>query len=399
MDIFNSPEDVIRRSRPDLPVTCFRPRALEGAAQWFLNNIPAKILYAVKANPAPHVLQGLYAAGIRHFDAASIPEIALVAENCPGAHIAFMHPVKSRLAIEQAYFDFGIRDFSFDSMEELEKIIAATGNSKDLNLLLRLAMPEGSAQLALTKKFGAELEAALGILKSARKVAKRLGICFHVGSQTMDPATYFDALGLVGDLLRAIPRTRIDIIDIGGGFPSIYPGMVPPELNSFKNAIEQGLARLPHPERYEIWAEPGRALVAESASVVVKVELRKGDVLYINDGTYGSLFDAGHLGFRYPVRLIRPSIGGTAAPLKPFAFYGPTCDSIDFMPGPFLLPEDVREGDYIEIGQLGAYGSTMRTAFNGFGQGDTVAVSSPALLSLYSQETSSDEALEATTAR
>lgn len=390
MDDYDGPEEVVRRNRPDIPVTCFRPAALHTAARWFLDNFNGKVLYAVKANPAPYVLTGLHAAGITHFDAASIPEIQLVNRLCPQAHIAFMHPVKSRLAIEQAYFDFGIREFSFDSPEEMEKIIASTGNSKDLCLMLRLAVPNTASELPLSGKFGCTPAMAPKLLKMARKAAARIGICFHVGSQTMDPQAYITALSLTGDILRSIPRTRVDVIDVGGGFPSAYPDMMPPPLADYKSAIERGVDTLPHPERYDVWCEPGRALVAESSSVVVQVTLRKDDVLYINDGTYGSLFDAGHMGFRYPVRLIRPTPGGTNAAQKAFRFYGPTCDSVDYMPGPFFLPEDVREGDYIEIGQLGAYGNTMRTDFNGFSAHETVSVKAPPLLSLY------DDAIETT---
>jgi ornithine decarboxylase len=387
MDEFNSPDDVVKHYRPDIPVTCFRPAALQSAAQWFTRNISGEILYAVKANPAPYVVSGLFRAGIKAFDVASVQEIKLVHELCPGAFCAFMHPVKSRTAIEQAYFDFGVRDFSFDSMEELEKIIGATGGSKDLGLIMRLAVPNTSSGLPLAGKFGVAPVKTAGLLKAARKTAKRLGISFHVGSQAMDPRTYTTALGLVEDILRSIPRTRVDIIDVGGGFPSLYPGMKPPALSAYKAAIEEGFSRLPGPPA-TLWCEPGRALVAESASIIVKVNLRKGDALYINDGTYGSLFDAGHPGFRYPVRLIRPATAHSAT-LKPFRFYGPTCDSIDYMQGPFALPSDVREGDYIEIGQLGAYGSIMRTGFNGFDQSETVTVHTPPLATMY---TKTDEA-------
>lgn len=391
MDEFKSVDDVIWADRPDVPVTCFRPAALETAARWFLDNIPGHALYAVKANPAPYVIEGLYKAGIRHFDAASVPEIQLVREHAPGAHIGFMHPVKSRSAIEQAYFDYGVRDFSFDTLAELEKIVACTGTSKDLTLLLRLAVPNTTAELALSDKFGCPAIKAADLLKAARKVSKRVGICFHVGSQTMDPDTYRHALSIVGNIMRSIPRTKIDIIDIGGGFPAIYPGMEPPALARYAEAIKDGLAGLPNPGSYEIWCEPGRALVAESASVVVKVEARKGDTLYINDGTYGSLFDAGKsVGFRYPTRLIRGPNRTKAAPkqgsVKAFSFYGPTCDSIDFMPGPFYLPADIQEGDYIEIGQLGAYGNTMRTNFNGFYNHEVIAVDAPPLMTLYGPE-------------
>jgi ornithine decarboxylase len=202
----------------------------------------------------------------------------------------------------------------------------------------------------------------------------------------MDPDAYLTALSLTGQILRAAPRTKVDVIDVGGGFPSLYPGMTPPALPLYMEAIRKGISRLPHPERHEYWCEPGRALVAESASIVAKVDLRKDDVLYINDGTFGSLFDAGPaLGFRFPVRLIRPGATQTAGALKPFRFFGPTCTCEDYMPGPFLLPEDVREGDYIEIGQLGAYGNTMRTGFNGFSDHETVAVQSPPLMTMYGE--------------
>ncbi|MCC7037265.1 MAG: type III PLP-dependent enzyme, partial [Alphaproteobacteria bacterium] len=190
MEKYDGPEDVVRQRRPNIPVTCFRPAALQTSAKWFLDNFPGHVLYAVKANPAKYVLAGLRDAGIRHFDAASIPEIQLVNEIAPGSHIAFMHPVKSRHAIEQAYFDFGVRDFSFDSVEELEKIVACTGKSKDLGLYLRLAVPNTSSELPLAGKFGCLPEKAPEVLKMARKLSRKLGICFHVGSQTMDPAAY-----------------------------------------------------------------------------------------------------------------------------------------------------------------------------------------------------------------
>lgn len=383
MDTYDTPDMLVRQRRPDIPITCFRPPALADAARWFVRNFPGKTLYAVKANPAPYIVSGLFHAGITHFDVASLSEIQTVLQSCPGASLSFMHPVKSRPAIERAYFDHGVRDFAFDSMEELEKIVSCTGRSKDLTLILRLAVPNTASELPLSGKFGAAPDKAAALLKAARKAGKRIGLSFHVGSQTMDPQAYITALSLVSGILQSIPRTRVDIIDIGGGFPSLYPGMIPPALADYKQAIEQGFDLLPHSDRYEFWCEPGRALVAESCSIIVRVDLRKDDVLYINDGTYGSLFDAGHMGFRYPVRLIRPTPGGTDAILKPFRFYGPTCDSVDYMPGPFNLPEDVREGDYIEIGQLGAYGNTLRTGFNGFDATETVIVSAPPLATMY----------------
>jgi ornithine decarboxylase len=187
---------------------------------------------------------------------------------------------------------------------------------------------------------------------------------------------------------RAIVRAgvMVDIVDVGGGFPSVYPGMVPPEMSDYVDSIQRGFAEMSVHEETELWCEPGRALVAEASSILTKVELKKGDALYLNDGSYGSLFDAAHVKWPFPVKLYRG--GGAEAhevegPLKPFRFYGPTCDSLDHMPGPFWLPEDIQEGDYVEIGMLGAYGVAMNTRFNGFGDAETVIVDDAPMASMF----------------
>jgi ornithine decarboxylase len=173
---------------------------------------------------------------------------------------------------------------------------------------------------------------------------------------------------------------------VGGGFPSVYPGMIPPDLADYVDSIDRGFAEMMVHETTELWCEPGRALVAEGSSILTKVELRKGDAIYLNDGSYGSLFDAAHTKWPFPVKLLRKD-GDEAVevegPLKPFRFYGPTCDSIDHMPGPFWLPEDIGEGDYVEIGMLGAYGVAMNTRFNGFGDAETVEVEDAPMASMF----------------
>lgn len=382
MDKFKSPHDMVRRRGPDLPVACFRPQAVRRSARWFLANFSGRILYAVKANPSPFVIEALCKAGIRHFDVASLAEAELVARLCPRARMYFMHPVKSRKAITRAYAEFGISDFAFDSEEELQKILESTDHAGDINLLLRLSVKNDKAKFALSNKFGADFDAAVALLKKARPHAARLGVCFHVGSQCMDPSAYRDALALVAKLIEAA-GVKIDIVDVGGGFPAAYPGMQPPDMALYMQAISEGFKVIPGHEKMDLWCEPGRALVAEAVSVVVRVELRKDNSLYLNEGTYGALFDASsqmrQLRFTYPVRALQES----GAPLRPFRFFGPTCDSIDYMPGPFMLPKDIKEGDYIEIGQLGAYGSAMRTNFNGFYSDETVSVRDEMQKSLY----------------
>lgn len=356
------------------------------AARWFQENFKGDVLYAVKANPSPWVVKTLWDNGVASFDVASIPEIELVAESAPGARMAFMHPVKSRAAISKAYFDFGVRTFSLDCHEELEKIIAATGGAKDLNLMVRLAVATEGAAYTLSGKFGVTPDQAPSLLLATRRATDELmGVAFHVGSQCMRPTAYQAAMAQAS---RALVRAGVfaDVVDVGGGFPSVYPGMTPPALEDYVDSIHRGFEDMKVHETTELWCEPGRALVAESSSILAKVELRKGDALYLNDGSYGSMFDATHSKWPFPVKLWRPdeteaeSNGGE---LKPFRFYGPTCDSIDHMPGPFWLPADVDEGDYVEIGMLGAYGVAMNTRFNGYGDTETVEVGDAPMASMY----------------
>ena len=353
---------------------CLRPRVLAETARAFVAAFPGEVLYAVKCNPDPAVLWALWDGGVRHFDCASLAEIRLVRDMFPEAAIHFMHPVKARGAIREAWERHGVRNFVLDSAEELAKIrsaIAATGVAGRLGLVVRIALPKGDAKLDLSGKFGADADDAVALLRAARDCAGLLGVSFHVGSQCLDPLAWRDALALTGQVIRSA-GVAVDVVDVGGGFPVAYPDQEPPPLGAFFAEIEEGFARLGLPGA-RLWAEPGRVLVAAGASVVVQVQGRRGDALYVNDGVYGSLSDAGVLGFRYPVRLIRAG-GASEAPMGAFRLYGPTCDSADVMHGPFVLPEDVREGDWIEVGQLGAYGACLRTAFNGFDRARIVEV-------------------------
>jgi ornithine decarboxylase len=377
----HTPLDLVRERSPERPVALVRPAALAVAARWFQDRFKDDVFYAVKANPSPWVIKTLAKEGVRSFDVASIPEIELVQKHAPGSRMAFMHPVKSRRAISDAYFEHGVRTFSLDSHEELEKIIDATGKAKDLNLMVRLAAPSHGSAYPLSGKFGIEPEAAAPLLLAVRRATQDLmGVCFHVGSQCMRPTAFQGAMSAAS---RALVRAGVfaDVVDVGGGFPSVYPGMTPPALEDYADSIQRGFAEMMVHETTELWCEPGRALVAESSSVLVKVELRKGDALYLNDGSYGTLFDAAHTKWPFPVKLIRD--GGSEATEKAFRFYGPTCDSLDAMPGPFWLPEDIGEGDYIEIGMLGAYGVAMNTRFNGFGDVETVRVEDAPMASMY----------------
>ncbi len=370
----------IAKLAPERPVTLLRPHAARRAARFFIEKFPGRSLYAVKANPSPDLIKLLWESGITHFDVASIAEVRLVADLLPDATICFMHPVKAPEAIAEAYFVYGVRTFSLDSEEELAKIVDATKGAQDLTLCVRMRVSSNHSKLSLASKFGVEQENAAALLQATRQAADALGICFHVGSQAMSPAAYAQALTRVRAAIVEAAVT-VDVIDVGGGFPSIYPGMEPPPLEAYFRTIHAAFEDLPVSYSSELWCEPGRALCAEYASLLVRVERRRGEELYINDGAYGALFDAAHVAWRFPVKLVRES-GSETEPTS-YSFYGPTCDDMDYMAGPFELPSDVRMGDYIEVGMLGAYGCAMRTAFNGFGVVDQAIVADEPMASTY----------------
>lgn len=384
-------EEQILELKPSIPVYFIRPNSVKRAAKFFLENFKtpkraSDILYSVKSNPDATVLKHLFDSGIKHFDVASMAEVKLINDLFgDGAQMYFMHPVKSREAIFDAYFNHGIRDFSLDSFDELEKILAVTNHAQDLGLHVRLSIPNSHAAIDLSGKFGILPSESVGLLRKVRTVAKRLGICFHVGSQCMDPIEYRNALNITKEVLEQ-SKVKLDVIDIGGGFPSSYPGMTPPNLHAYFDEIFDSINQLNLDKSCRVWCEPGRALVAESGSLLVRVEARKQGMLYLNDGTYGGLFDAGYPGFIYPVKSVRIKDGEALSGKDiSFGFYGPTCDSLDSMKGPFYLPDNIAEGDYIEIGQLGAYSRSIRTDFNGFNKNLQIEVSDEPLKSVYKE--------------
>lgn len=369
-----SADNVVATLRPEVPLYIIRPDVLADTARDFVRQFPGNVMYAVKCNPDRLVLQTLHRNGVKSFDAASIEEVRLVRKAAPKAKIFFMHPVKSPEAIREAYDQHGVRSFVIDTVEELYKILNATNLAADLEIFVRLALPKNeSAAIDFSGKFGALPDVASVLLQKCRTVAQQVGLSFHVGTQSLSPAAYDRAIAQTAAVIKRTGVT-IDALDVGGGFPVQYPDSNPPPLCDFMAAIKGAVAKhgLSH---VPLLAEPGRALVATCGSLVVRVEQRRGDVLYINDGVYGGLFDAGPLlKQRFPVQVIRKNRVGKNSPTALFSFAGPTCDSLDMMPGPFELPADMATGQWIEIGCMGAYSAGMRTNFNGFGAARTIAL-------------------------
>ena len=388
MQKFNSVDELVNTIRPVDPIYCIRPNSIKSACSWFKSNFPGKILYAVKTNPNEKVIKHIGECGINRFDVASINEIKLIKKIFPKAHAYYMHTVKSRENIKDAYFNYNIRDFALDTKEEFQKIIEATNNAKDLTLYIRVTISNEHAEIDLSQKFGALPNEALGLLRLAKAHAAKIGLSFHVGSQCMHPISYAKGIRELGNIIK---KTKIipNFINVGGGFPSIYPDLNPQPLENYLSEIKKNFSNLKLENKPELMCEPGRALVAESGSSIVRVVLRKKQKLYINDGTYGSLFDAGvPNNFILPTRMI--SNGRvTSKKLTSYSLYGPTCDGIDYMKGPFVLPNNLKEGDYIEVGQLGAYSLTFRTKFNGFYSDKIFEVKDKPIMSMYEKDSSS----------
>lgn len=386
MERFPSALALIEAKRPDLPVLAARPHAAGRAARWFVANFPGEVAYAYKANSSPFLLGALYGAGVTQFDVASLPELEDAA-TIPGVRLHFMHPVKSRTAIRRAYHEFGVRCFALDTEEELAKIVEETtgpaGPARDLELFVRIAVPAKNSRIPLERKFGISGLKAQRLLVKTRQVADELGITFHVGSQTTTPDAYASAFAEVKKLIVKA-GVVVDAIDVGGGFPSRYTDSDPVPMARFIETIQAGIDTLPVTESCRLICEPGRALVAEAESLIVRVDARRGNELFINDGGYGALFDAAHLDFVFPVKLLREGIEGE--PLVPFEMWGPTCDSMDRMKGPFLLPASIREGDYIEIGNVGAYGRAIGGGFNGYGKYEEVILLDEPMFTMYGEE-------------
>ena len=387
MQKFKSVEELVNTLKPDKPVYCIRKKSILSASSFFQKRFPGNILYAVKTNPHPEVIKTLLKSGIKQFDVASIEEIKAIKKYDQTAKCSFMHTIKSRESINEAYFKFGIKTFALDTKDELIKIIESTNNAKDLELFVRVAVSNEHAEIDLSKKFGALNSEAAGLLRLVKQHSKKIGLSFHVGSQCMHPISYAKGISEIANIIK---KTKIipNYINIGGGFPTIYPDLVPPSLDSYFDEIKKGLENLKINNLPEIICEPGRALVAESGSTIVRVNLRKKQKLYINDGTYGTLFDAGTPNIVYPSKMIKDNSNKIISKkLTAFNFYGPTCDSMDYMKGPFLLPNNIRENDYIELGQLGSYGLTFRTQFNGFNSDEIYEVEDSPIMSLYDKDT------------
>lgn len=388
MQKFDNAREAALALRPDDPVYCFRPEVLKEDARQFMGMFPGKTAYAVKTNGEPMVLKALSEIGVDAFDVASPAEFAAVRGVAPDAEMLYMHPVKAQSDIRLALETYGIRVISLDHEDEITKVTrvvrALDIDPGQITVFVRI-QTKGSAAYELSKKFGAGPAAAVELMQRLHRQGYKVGICFHVGSQIEDPDTYERALASA-DWVRNRCGVPIAGLDVGGGFPAEYghdPNRRKPVMPSLgqlmsrlRNDIDEwGFSDVP------LVAEPGRVIVARAFSLIVRVLLRKGRRLYINDGIWASLSDSWTGKITLPARFIPdPAIrsrNGKAENIVPFKVCGATCDSVDILSRPFWLPETVDTGDWIEIGHIGAYSLSLRTRFNGFYPNTFVEVATP----------------------
>ena len=364
--------------RPSEPVYCIHPHVYREAARAFIEGFNGRVLYAVKANDDPDVLQALHRGGVMHFDCASLPEVALMNSLCPQAQCYFMVPVSPRGDVGKAQREFGVRHFMVDHEDRLDALEDEI-EFEGCVVFARMAVSHASAMMDLSSKFGAPPGDIPRLLNLIRERGAEPALAFNVGSLVTQPEAYRHALETAVGIMASLPF-RIRLVDIGGGFPRAYPGFPVPALGEYFRAVAETAVRLPLAEGGELMAEPGRALAAPGMSAVVEVLLRKDRSLYINDGMYGAFWELRFKAHtRFAARAYRAGELLSGAQ-QPFRLYGPTCDASDVLPGEVDLPADIQAGDHVEFGQIGAYSLSGRTRFNGLYSDRIVRITSPAEL-------------------
>ena len=373
---FTDVASLLRAESPNEPVYCIFPHVYRETAREFLKGFPGRVLYAVKANPDPTVLRLLIDEGVCHFDCASLPEIELIDTVEPEASKYFMIPTRIRGAAKTAQEKHGVRHFVVDHASGLSQLADEIDTSRSV-IFARMAVHHESASEDLSVRFGAQPEEMPLLLQSIRDSGAEPALAFNVGSGVTDPEAYRYSMSVTRSVLDQLPF-RLRLLDVGGGFPKSYPGFIVPQIEEYFRAVAESVRTLPLAIDAEVLGEPGRALAAPGMSAVVEVLLRKDDRLFINDGMYGIFWVLridGH--DSYPVRAFRdgmPLEGET----REFQINGPTCDATDTLPGLVPLPVDIRPGDYLEFGNIGAYSLGGRTDFNGYYSDRIVLITSPA---------------------
>jgi len=360
--------EIIDKLHPLEPVYLYCEAQLRERAGRFMRGFPGLVSYAVKANPESRVLRTLQQCGLKHFDVASLAEIRAVLTHAPAARLHYNNPVKAYEAIEESYRRYGLRSFALDEFSELEKIRRATRGDPDVLYTVRFKLPHDGAAYDFGSKFGATTEQATALLRAIGQTGARAALTFHPGSQCTDPSMYARYIEQAALIIRQV-EVKPEFVNVGGGFPEHYLDTGLPPLETYFEVIGAAANRYLR-GAVPLMCEPGRGMVAGCVTLLTRIiHVRDcGRHLFLNDGVYGSMQEQSVIELRFPARAWR-SGQPLHGPESNYQVFGPTCDPIDRMARPVILPRGLRAGDYVEFGLFGAYGSVTSTSFNGFQPG------------------------------
>jgi ornithine decarboxylase len=364
--IWTNPSEFLRSVQPENPVLFFAPSALQTAARRFIDGFPGMVTYAVKSNPGEAVVENLAAAGVRGYDVASPFEMHLIRRLAPDAALHYNNPVRSRAEIAVAV-ELGVKSYSVDSRSELEKLIADVP-VEGTEITVRFKLPVSGAAYNFGAKFGATAEVAVGLLQRVAEAGFIPSITFHPGTQCTDPAAW-DSYIRAAAAIAVEARVTIARLNVGGGFPSHRLHGVVPQLEATFALIDRVATEAFGDDRPLLVCEPGRGLCGDAFTLAARVKAVRDDThVFLNDGIYGALAELPLIGVIDRTRVVTPEGAARKGTAMPRIVFGPTCDSVDRLPGDVMLPGDIAEGDFVIFEGLGAYSTVTNTRFNGFGE-------------------------------
>lgn len=364
--IWTNPTEYLRTVSPQNPVLFFAPQALQAMARRFIDGFPGMVTYAVKSNPEEAVIENLVAAGLRGFDVASPFEMQLIRRLAPEAAMHYNNPVRSRAEIAVAV-ELGVRSYSVDSASELEKLIAMVP-AEGTEISVRFKLPVAGAAYNFGAKFGATAELATVLLARVAEAGFIPSITFHPGTQCTDPAAW-EAYIRTAAVIASDAGVTIARLNVGGGFPSHRLHGVTPALDETFALIDRVTTEAFGDNRPMLVCEPGRAICGDAFTLAARVKaVRDGSHVFLNDGVYGALTELPLIGVIDRMTVVTPEGQVRGGPTAPRIVFGPTCDSVDRLPGELPLAADIAEGDFVVVHGMGAYSTVTNTRFNGFGE-------------------------------
>ncbi len=371
-EIWPNPLAYLSRMQPQQPVLFFAPKVLQQVARGFRAGFGGQVTYALKANDSRAVIENLLEAGIDGFDVASPAEIAKVRAVSADVALHYNNPVRSPDEIAQARAA-GVCSYAVDGLSELAKLKAA-GLGREVEVSVRLRLPVAGAVYDFGEKFGEDPAGAVVLLREVAASGFRASMTFHPGTQCAEPAAWTAYIAACAQVAREA-GVALERLNVGGGFAANREGEAP-DLGAIFKAIDGAVVSEFGADGPQLLCEPGRALVAESHVLATRIKgLRECGAVFLNDGVYGSMGEGlNALGVSRRIRVLSPQGEERGGARRERTIYGPTCDSLDRLPGRYQLPETLEEGDFVLFEAMGAYSSATVTRFNGYGQTEIVTV-------------------------